>query len=130
MIIFLIQEMFLNTMSEKVKERLEKIRLAIKNITDKAAEDGVVTKEEQKIIETARDNLLEYEKLVKEAMEDGIITTEEMNSLIDLEENLLSETYFTAIEDNKIDSDELILLKTLIKTIDKNASVSWLEEDT
>lgn len=117
-------------MTEKVRERLTKIQSAIANIVAKAEEDGIVTAEEAKILDVAKNNLKKYEKMVEVALEDEIITQDEMNALIELEENLMSETYFTALEDNVIDEDEMLLLKTLIKTIDKNASVSWLEEDT
>lgn len=116
-------------MSERVKERLAKIQTAIENIVSKAEEDGIVTTEEANILKTAKNNLKEYEKMVEDALDDGIITQDEQNILTDLEEELLSDTYFTAMEDNIIDKDEMLLLKTLILSIDKKASVSWLEPD-
>ncbi|MHA2092673.1 MAG: hypothetical protein ACW98K_17650 [Candidatus Kariarchaeaceae archaeon] len=116
-------------MSERVKERLEKIQQAIENIVSKAEEDGIVTTEEANILKAAKDNLKEYELMVEDAMDDGIITQDEQNILIDLEEKLLSDSYFTAMEDNVVDKDEMLLLKTLILSIDKKASVSWLEPD-
>jgi DNA-binding Lrp family transcriptional regulator len=116
-------------MSERVKDRLSIIQSAITNLVKKAEEDGIVTEEEAKLLETAKNGLGEYEQMVEDALEDGIITQEEMNDLIDLEENLMSDSYFTAMEDNVIDEDEMLLLKILIKTIDKQASVSWLDED-
>ena len=114
-------------MPDEVKNKLDKIREAIKKIVEKAEEDGVVTEEESRILAVAQESLKEYEAMVTQALEDNIITQDERNKLIDLEEELLSDVYFTAMEDEKIDKDELLLLKTLIKAIDPKASTSWLE---
>ena len=121
---------YTNLLMDNVQEKLQKIRLAIDRLVEKANQDGVITDEEAKLLKKAEEGLEAYEKMVDAALEDGIITQDERNQLIDLEEQLLSDSYYTAMEDEKIDNDELLLLKTLIQTLDPRASVSWLDEDT
>ncbi len=116
-------------MSDKVKEKLSRLKLAIVRIIEKAEEDGIITVEEANIIEKGKENLDIYIKMVNQALEDDIITQDERNELIDLEEKLMSDSYFVALEDNIIDRHELLLLKTLYKTIDPRTSIDWLDED-
>ncbi len=117
-------------MSDKVKEKLSRLKLAVIRIIEKAEEDGIITPEEAKIIEKGKENLDKYIEMVDQALEDSIITQEERNNLIDLEEKMMADSYFVALEDNILDNDELLLLKTLYRTIDPRASIDWLDEDT
>ena len=116
-------------MPEKVKEKLARLVTAVKKIVEKAEEDGVITEDEAKIIEVATKGLKEFALVVDKALEDGIIDQDERNTLIDLEEQLMSNSYYQALEDNKLEMDELLLLKTLFLSIDPKSTVSWLEED-
>ena len=127
--IFLFDIVILLLMSDKVKEKLSRLKLAIVRIIEKAEEDGIITVEEANIIEKGKENLDIYIKMVNQALEDDIITQDERNELIDLEEKLMSDSYFVALEDNIIDRHELLLLKTLYKTIDPRTSIDWLDED-
>lgn len=111
------------------EERLERLKLALEALTEKAKEDGIITATEEAILNTAKDRIMQYEALLKNAQEDGIIDDNERNQLNEMEENLYADTYFAGMDDGKIDKDELLLLRTLIKTVDKNASISWLDED-
>ena len=111
------------------KHRLEELRSALEHIIEKAKEDGVITEDEKRLIETTEKNLKDYEKLVNLALEDGVITQDERNKLIDLEEKILADAYDTAKEDNALTLDEANLIKILITSFDKNASVSWLDEE-
>jgi hypothetical protein len=117
-------------MSDKVKEKLSRLKLAVIRIIEKAEEDGIITEEEAKIIEKGKENLDKYITMVNQALEDDIITQDERNNLIDLEEKMMSDSYFVALEDNILDRDELLLLTTLYKTIDPRTSIDWLDEDT
>lgn len=116
-------------MSRDVDKRLEKIKGAIDKMVKKAEEDGIITDNEAKIIESAKNVLNEYKEMVTKAKEDNVITQDELNTLIDLEEKLISESYFEAMDDEDLDKDEMTLLKTLILSMDPNASVSWLYHD-
>ena len=117
-------------MSDKVKEKLSRLKLAVIRIIEKAEEDGIITLEEANIIEKGKENLDKYITMVNQALEDDIITQEERNDLIDLEEKMMADSYFVALEDNILDRHELLLLKTLYRTIDPRISTDWLDEDT
>ena len=116
-------------MNEEATKRLERLKLGIEKIVEKANDDGVITEEEYKIINVAKNGLSKYMDLLSEAMEDGVIDQSEMDALIALQEEIMSDSYFVAMEDNQLDFDEMILLKTLLMSIDPKASVSWLDED-
>lgn len=111
------------------EERYQLLKKAVDAIAEKALEDNIITEDEKQIITIAEDNLQEYARFLHEAQEDNIITNEENAKLHNLEEKLFSETYFTALEDNVLTTDELLLLKTLILTIRPRASIDWLNED-
>lgn len=113
-------------MSDIAQERLQRIKTAIEKIIEKANDDGVITEEECNIIKAAKEGFSKYMELLSSSMEDGIIDQDEMNRLIDLEEKIMSDTYFVAMQDDNLSFDEMILLKTLLLSIDPNASVSWL----
>ena len=111
------------------KHRLEELRNALDKIIQKAKEDGIITEDEQRLIDTTKANIQAYQDLVELALEDGVITQEERNKLIDLEEKIMADAYETANEDQTITLEEANLIKILIKSFDKNASVSWLDEE-
>ncbi len=108
---------------------MERIREALTQIWQKAKEDGVVTDDEQAIIDTVTSSVEKLEETFEKAAEDGIITQEERNDLYDLEEKMYSDTYFTAMSDNVLTQEEALLLRTLILTINPNSDVTWLEKD-
>ncbi len=116
-------------MPEKEEKRLKRFKTGLKQLIEKAKEDEIITEEEAKIIEIAENNIKEYETVLNKALEDGLIDQEERNNLIALEEKLMEETYFQAINDNILDDDEILLLKTLYKAISPRSSVSWLDND-
>ncbi|MDH5400946.1 MAG: hypothetical protein OEZ01_03040 [Candidatus Heimdallarchaeota archaeon] len=105
-------------MVKEVINKLARINEALNSLIQKASEDGIITNEERKIIDIAKQNIISYEKLVHEAIEDNIITKQEELKLLELENQLLSDTYHVALEDKALDEDEIILLKILINSVE------------
>lgn len=114
---------------DKDQEKLERMKKALNLITQKAEQDGKITDEEKTILNSVKNNVEEYATYLEKALEDNIIDEKERNQLIDLEESIYAEAYFSAMNDNKLDGDEVLLLKTLIRSIDPKASVDWLDQD-
>lgn len=119
----------IDKMPNNVKKKLAQFKNAVAQIIEKAKEDGKITVEEENIIKIAESNLKEFENMVEQALEDDVITQEERNALIDLEEKVMSDTYFKAVEDDVIDTDEMALLKALFHTLSPRQTLSWLNED-
>ncbi|MCY3414460.1 MAG: hypothetical protein INQ03_22625 [Candidatus Heimdallarchaeota archaeon] len=112
-----------------VEEKAKQFKQAIQKIIERAKEDGVITEEEQAIIDTIKFNIESYQKMLEKALDDNIITQEERNQLNDLEEKIYGDSYFTAMDDKVISKDESTLIKTLLWSVDPDADVSWLKED-
>jgi hypothetical protein len=84
-----------------------------------AMEDGVITKEEQKLISTIVVNFNAYSELMKVAVQDNIITQAESNELFEKRMSVMEHAYQTAREDHDISNDEAELLKQVCGVIIK-----------
>ena len=88
-------------------------------LLEKAKEDGVITEEEQAILDQVKINMEDYEKLLTEALEDQIITEEEAKELRNSRAKMLDVAWLTADKDAKIDKDEAGLLNLLLNLLKK-----------
>lgn len=85
----------------------------------KALEDGVISKDEQAILDQVKMNVLDYEKLLSEAFEDGIIDEDEAKQLRDSRAKMLELAWMEADTDAMINTDEAGLLNLLLSLLKK-----------
>ncbi|MHA2172897.1 MAG: hypothetical protein ACXAB7_23795 [Candidatus Kariarchaeaceae archaeon] len=83
----------------------------------KATEDGVISPEEQAILNQAKFDLDYYEKLLQLAVLDDIITSDESNQLKVARNKILKGAWVVADEDAVITKDEAELLNLLLKIL-------------
>ncbi len=88
-------------------------------LLDKAKEDGVITDEEQAILDQVKINIDDYEKLLHRALDDNIITEDEAKELRNSRAKMLDTAWVTADKDAEIDSDEASLLNLLLSLLKK-----------
>ncbi len=81
----------------------------------KATEDGVISPEEQAILNQAKFDLDYYEKLLQLAVLDDIITSDESDQLKAARDKILKGAWVVADEDSVITKDEADLLNLLLK---------------
>ncbi|MHA2097121.1 MAG: hypothetical protein ACW99A_00435 [Candidatus Kariarchaeaceae archaeon] len=85
----------------------------------KANEDGIITNEEQAILDQVKMNVLDYEKLLSNALEDGIIDEDEAKQLRDSRAKMLELAWMAADTDAEINTDEAGLLNLLLNLLKK-----------
>ncbi|OLS25715.1 MAG: hypothetical protein HeimC2_17710 [Candidatus Heimdallarchaeota archaeon LC_2] len=88
-------------------------------LLDKALEDGIITEEEQAILDDVKMNIGDYEKLLSEALEDEIITEKEAKDLRNSRAKMLDMAWLTADKDAEIDPDEAGLLNLMLNLLKK-----------
>ncbi len=93
--------------SSDVWDALEKVAL----------EDGVITKEERRLISNIVLDVEAYSNMVDRALEDGIISKDERVELFEGRIEILENAYLLAREDRDISVDETELLKSIVKMI-------------
>lgn len=86
-------------------------------IIDKANEDGIITSDEQALIDNVKDNIAIYSAIVKESYEDEIITSEEQNDMYLTRKQILKEAIEIANKDDTITQDEFNLLQIIRRII-------------
>ena len=85
----------------------------------KAKEDGIITGEEQAILDQVKMNIEDYENLLVEALEDNIITESEAKDLRNSRAKMLDMAWLTADKDAEINSDEAGLLNLMLSLLKK-----------
>jgi hypothetical protein len=103
--------------AERVEEKKEKLWKAYEKLLEIAKEDGIITDDEQKILETAKTAIENFDEYVDEALEDGFVTVSEHTKLLKLQDRLLRDTESQALEDDHITEDEQLLIDLLKKTV-------------
>ena len=88
-------------------------------LLEKAREDGVITVEEQAILDQVQINIDDYEKLLSEALDDNIITEDEAKDLRNARAKMLDLAWITADRDAEINPDEAGLLNLLLNLLKK-----------
>ncbi|MCH8908838.1 MAG: hypothetical protein IH840_17265 [Candidatus Heimdallarchaeota archaeon] len=88
-------------------------------ILQKAKEDGVITDEEQAILDRLKLDVDKYKEMLKKAKADNIITEGEARELQELRAKMIDRAYHTADQDSVIDSDEASILNLLLKLLRK-----------
>lgn len=87
-------------------------------LVETAATDGIITKEEQEVLDSIDNSLIYYKQALEAAEEDGKITLQEQNRLEKIRDIIISTARIIAQEsESEIDKDELNLLMGLMCTI-------------
>lgn len=87
-------------------------------LIETAAKDGIITKEEQEVLDSIDNSLVFYKQALDEAEADGMITLQEQKRLEKIRDIVISTARIIAQEsDSQIDKDELNLLMGLMCTI-------------
>ena len=81
--------------------------------------DGVLTEDEQSIIEVVKKNVGDFKKAYQDAWQDNILTDDEKEHLRNLWKNIMLETTKSAIKDNKFSKEELSLVFRIFSTLIK-----------
>ncbi|MHA2295519.1 MAG: MFS transporter [Candidatus Hodarchaeales archaeon] len=84
-----------------------------------ALEDGIITDEEQVLLDKIMDSILNYAQVLEEALEDGIITKNEEKSLLRAYNQISRDVHKIALHDTKISQDEMAILTKLANVIRK-----------
>ncbi len=83
----------------------------MKSLFETAANDGIISLDEEKMIETIHDMVINiYSKALERAYEDGIITDDEVLHLSKIKDIINDVANVIALEDNNISDEELNLI--------------------
>ncbi len=89
----------------------------MKQIIETAAEDGIITEEEKKLIEEIDFSMRIFRDQLNLALLDGKISSEEKETLLKLKDIIVNNALETADEDKNISEDEMdILMAFLLST--------------
>ncbi|MHA2503086.1 MAG: hypothetical protein ACXAE3_09460 [Candidatus Kariarchaeaceae archaeon] len=83
---------------------------------DIAKQNGIITADEQAIIESVKENIAKYFEVLHQSYDDDIITSDEQNDMYALRKRIMDEAVEIAKDDNQITQDEFALLR-VIKSI-------------
>lgn len=87
-------------------------------LIETAAKDGIITKEEQEVLDSIDNSLVFYKQALDAAEADGMITLQEQKRLEKIRDIVISTARIIAQEsESQIDNDELNLLIGLMCTI-------------
>jgi len=78
-----------------------------------ANEDGIISEDEQALIDNVRANISKYFQILRDSFEDKIITEEEQYEMYESRKRILEEALQVAKGDEKITQDEFKLLSTI-----------------
>ncbi len=95
----------------------EQFAAQMKRLVEVAAEDGIITDDERRVLKNIEVSMQEFTNRLKEALEDGIITPEEVDSLKKLKAKILKDAFDVANLDEKITTDELKILMTFVVSL-------------
>ena len=87
-------------------------------LIDTANKDGIITSDEQKLIDNIRKNIEKYSKILNESYADNIITADEQNDLYTFRKKIMEEALIIAKQDHKITQDEFSLLRCIKDILD------------
>ncbi|MHA2365887.1 MAG: hypothetical protein ACXAC7_18150 [Candidatus Hodarchaeales archaeon] len=97
-----------------------KLEALFRDLYKIAMDDGLITEEEQRILDSVTKNIDSFITALEEAMADNIITKEENELLNNIYDKIYDESADIANEDNQLTTDEFKLLVKLIETIRQN----------
>ncbi len=108
---FLDGSIILNIMNER-KEQIQDI---YDQLLTKANEDGIITNEEQAILDQVEMGVNKYHKMLDNALKDEVINENERYQLQNIRSKMLGDSWVKADEDSVISRDEAVLLNLLLK---------------
>ena len=102
----------------EAKEREERLQKIIRAISKVAKADGIITPEEQEILESVQINILVYDQSLEDALDDGIISNDERESLNALKHQILNEAWDIARYSEGVSNDEIKMLQVLLRELE------------
>ncbi|MHA2028178.1 MAG: hypothetical protein ACW99A_21235 [Candidatus Kariarchaeaceae archaeon] len=90
---------------------------AIMHLMETAGKDGIITQEEQEVIDTIEFSLRFYKQMLIDALEDGEITSDEKRMLENMKERIIKEGFNVAELVNGVSKDEMNLLISLMLSL-------------
>ena len=82
--------------------------------------DGIWSEEEDKIIQSVKNNTSIFKKAYKEAWEDDVLTEDEKEKLRTLWKNIMAESTQVAKKDDILSKDEISLIFRIFSSLMKN----------
>ena len=79
--------------------------------------DGVLSNEEQSIIEVVQKHVNDFKKAYQDAWSDDVLSEDDKSHLRNLWKNIMLETTKTAIKDQRYSKDELSLVFRIFSTL-------------
>ncbi len=95
----------------------------LQKIIEKAEEDGLITMEEQELINVLDITFRDLDQAIKNALEDHYLSKQEELVLREKRAKIIDEAWEVISKDNVISEDEAILIRTLLQLI-KNIKVT------
>ncbi|MHA2105788.1 MAG: Nif3-like dinuclear metal center hexameric protein [Candidatus Hodarchaeales archaeon] len=110
-------------------ENIETVQLddLLQDLVNIAYKDGVLTDEEDRLIQIVNIEIEKFKKYYKQAWEDGLIIPEEKHELEMLWKRIYSQSFNLIKKDQKNSPDKTVLLSRIFKTI--NHSISTIALD-
>jgi hypothetical protein len=91
----------------------------IAEILKAAKEDGIISEDEQALIDSIQANIAKYYRILDKSYEDGVITSDEEHNFYEARKIILEEALKVAREDEQITQDEFRIIKVLRHVIRK-----------
>lgn len=91
--------------------------ITLNQLMEKAREDGLITDEENELIQQIKVDVETYTKILKESMKDGVISKEEGRKLQEFKQYIINSAENVAMRDGKISEAEKELIQRLSNLI-------------
>lgn len=98
-------------------EEIDVVKLITDEITGIAKRDGVITEEEQTLIDSIETEMKKYKTLMEKALEDNEITPKERNSLFRAKLQIIKNSVKTIRQDFNVSNDEQEIINGLQKML-------------
>lgn len=99
--------------------------ITMRELIEAAKKDGVITPEEQDIIEQVKVHADSYNMILEESLSDGIISSDEADRLNGLKQMIVDRAELIAKIDGKFEDDEKELIKKLIEIMKNHYSKEY-----
>ncbi|MCH8906106.1 MAG: hypothetical protein IH840_03370 [Candidatus Heimdallarchaeota archaeon] len=98
-------------------EEIDVVRLITDEIIGIAKRDGIITEEEQTLIDSIENEMKKYKTLMEKALEDNEITPKERNSLFRAKLQIIKNSVKTIRQDFNVSNDEQEIINGLQKML-------------
>lgn len=106
-------------MQDKLDAELKRIDNFIDNITELADGDGVVTSDEQALLDEIFEVLGDYRQLLFDVMDDGVISEDERKQIKNFQDTTLNLINSQALKDGIISEDEEKIIDSLFSFLNE-----------